>query len=52
MAKVKQKFNEGKAQLLDYQKRLTRKYDNTHPLQTISVVALDFERIVWEKVQS
>ncbi|MDM8560655.1 AAA family ATPase [Candidatus Parabeggiatoa sp. HSG14] len=49
-SEVKQKFTEGKAQLLDYQKRLNNKYDNTLQLQTITVVALGFERVVWEKV--
>jgi hypothetical protein len=49
---VQQKFAEAKAQLLDYQKRLNNKYDNTLQLQTISVVALGFERVVWEKISS
>jgi hypothetical protein len=49
---VQQNFNEAKTQLLDYEKRLNRKYENTLQLHLISVVALGFERVVWEKVQS
>ncbi|MDM8560855.1 AAA family ATPase [Candidatus Parabeggiatoa sp. HSG14] len=47
---VQQNFNEAKTQLLDYQKRLNRKYENTLQLLMISVVALGFERVVWESV--
>jgi hypothetical protein len=50
LSEVKQKFTEGKAQLLDYQKRLKSKYDEALPIQTLTVVALGFERVVWERV--
>jgi hypothetical protein len=47
---VQQKFTEAKAQLLDYEKRLNCKYENTLQLHLISVVALGFEQVVWENV--
>ncbi|MDM8561713.1 AAA family ATPase, partial [Candidatus Parabeggiatoa sp. HSG14] len=47
---VQQNFLEAKTQLLDYEKRLNRKYENTLQLLMISVVALGFERVVWENV--
>jgi len=47
---VSQKFEEAKAQLLDYEKRLKRKYEDALPLHLIGVVALGFDRVVWEKV--
>ena len=50
LPKVQQQFNEAKAQLLDYEKRLKNKYEDTLKLHLISVVALGFERVVWEKV--
>jgi len=50
LPKVQQQFIEAKAQLLDYEKRLKTKYENTLQLHLISVVALGFERVVWEKV--
>ncbi|EDN65215.1 hypothetical protein BGP_6518 [Beggiatoa sp. PS] len=37
--------------MLDYEKRLKSKYEDTLLLQTITVVALGFERVVWEKVR-
>jgi hypothetical protein len=52
LPKVQQPFTDAKAQLLDYEKRLKNKYENTLPLHLISVVALGFERVVWEKVLS
>jgi hypothetical protein len=52
LPKVQQQFTDAKAQLLDYEKRLKKKYDDTLKLHLISVVALGFERVVWEKVQS
>jgi len=36
--------------LLYSEKRLNEKNEKTLPLQTISVVALGFERVVWENV--
>jgi hypothetical protein len=50
LPKVQQQFTDAKAQLLDYEKRLKTKYENTLQLHLISVVALGFERVVWEKV--
>ncbi len=47
---VKQKFAEAEQQLFDYQKRLVSKYDEELKLQLISVVAIGFERVVWERV--
>jgi len=51
LPKVKKKFAEGKAQLLDYEKRLKNKYEPALPIQTITVVALGFERVVWERLK-
>jgi len=48
---VKQKLTESKQQLLDYQMRLESKYGHSLKLQLISVVALGFERVVWERVE-
>lgn len=47
---VKQKFSDAKKQLFDYQSRLVSKYGDELKLQLISVVAVGFERVVWEKV--
>ena len=47
---VKQKFSEAKIQLFDYEKRLVSKYGEELKLQLISVVAIGFERVVWEMV--
>jgi len=47
---VKQKFYESKTQLFDYQSRLVSKYGEELNLQLISVIAIGFERVVWEKV--
>ncbi len=50
LPEVVKKFSEGKAQLQDYEKRLKSKYlVEDLPIQTISVVALGFERVVWER---
>jgi hypothetical protein len=51
LPEVVKKFTEGKTQLLDYEKRLKGKYEPALPLQTITVVALGFERVVWEPIQ-
>jgi hypothetical protein len=50
LPEIKSKFSEGKAQLLDYQKRLKGKYEETLQIQTITLVALGFERVVWERL--
>jgi len=47
---VKEKFAESKKQLLDYQTRLVSKYGEVLRLQLISVVAVGFERVVWQTV--
>ncbi len=47
---VKQKFAEAEQQLLDYKNRLVSKYGEELRLQLISVVAVGFERVVWERV--
>jgi len=43
-----QQFAEAKIQLFDYQKRLVSKYGEELKLKLISVVAIGFERVVWE----
>ncbi|WP_069470105.1 hypothetical protein [Candidatus Marithrix sp. Canyon 246] len=47
---VKEKLAESEQQLLDYQTRLKSKYKGLR-LQLISVVAVSFERVVWEIVK-
>ncbi|TGN99850.1 hypothetical protein PN36_32920 [Candidatus Thiomargarita nelsonii] len=49
LAPVKQKLAESKKQLFDYQTRLTSKYGDLLRLQLISVVAVGFERVVWQR---
>jgi len=48
LAPVKQKLSESEQQLLNYQTRLQSKYENSLRLQLISVVALGFERMMWQ----
>ncbi len=50
LPEVQQKFTDGKTQLVDYQKRLQRKYSDDLQIQAIAVVALGFERVVWERL--
>ncbi len=50
LAVVKQKLTESENQLRDYQTRLKSKYGDVLQLQLISVVAVGFERVVWQKV--
>ncbi|OAD18771.1 AAA-ATPase-like protein [Candidatus Thiomargarita nelsonii] len=52
LAPVKQKLAESKKQLLDYQTRLQSKYGEVLRLQLISVVAVGFDRVVWETVEN
>ncbi len=47
---VQEKLEESKKQLLDYQKRLASKYGDSLRLRLISVVAVGFERVVWQEV--
>ena len=44
---VQEKLEQAKTQLLDYQMELQAKYDNVFKLQLISVVAVGFDRLVW-----
>jgi hypothetical protein len=48
---VKAKLAEAKKQLLNYRNSLELKYDNVFKLQLISVVAVGFDRLVWQKVE-
>lgn len=50
LAPVKQKLTESENQLFDYQTHLKSKYGDVLRLQLISVVAVGFERVVWQKV--
>ena len=50
LSAVQQKFTESKQQLIDYHNRLSKKYGDSIKLHLISVVAVGFERLVWEKV--
>jgi hypothetical protein len=50
LTSVKQKLAESEKQLLDYQSRLESKYGESLRLQLISVVAVGFEQVVWQKV--
>lgn len=47
---VKEKLAEAKTQLLDYRQKLTRKYGEQLRLRSYSVVAIGFERVVWEEI--
>lgn len=44
------KFADGKEQLLDYKQRLKNKYGNDLQIEIITVVALGFEKVMWERV--
>ena len=48
--KVKESLKEATTQVNGYQKRLLDKYGSTLNLRTFAVVALGFERVVWEQV--
>jgi hypothetical protein len=50
LAPVKDKLAESEKQLLDYQTRLKSKQDNLLRLKLISVVAVGFERVVWQNI--
>jgi hypothetical protein len=50
LPKIQHKLTEGRKQLLDYEKRLKNKHKHVRKIQTICVVALGFEWIVWERV--
>jgi len=50
LPQIQHKLTQGKKQLLDYEKRLKNKYQHVEQIQTICVVALGFEWIVWERV--
>ena len=44
------KFADGKEQLLDYKERLKNKYGNDLQIETITVVAFGFEKVMWERI--
>ena len=48
LPEIQQKLTEGRKQLLDYEKRLKNKHKHVKRIQTICVVALGFEWVVWE----
>jgi len=50
LEQVKEKLAESEEQLLDYQKALESKYGDSLKLQLISVVAVGFDRLVWQTV--
>lgn len=50
LALVKKNLADAKKQLLDYKTGLEKKYDDELNLKLISVVAVGFERVVWEIV--
>jgi hypothetical protein len=50
LPQIQHKLTEGREQLLDYKKRLKNKHKHVEQIQTICVVALGFEWIVWESV--
>lgn len=50
LAKVQEKLADSKAQLKKYRAALESKYGEQLRLQTYSVIALGFERVVWWKV--
>ncbi|MDM8563074.1 AAA family ATPase, partial [Candidatus Marithioploca araucensis] len=51
-ALVKKKLADAKKQLLDYHTGLQKKYGEELKLKLISVVAVGFERVVWEVVEA
>ncbi len=50
LEQVKEKWAESEEQLLDYQTALESKYGDGLKLQLISVVAVGFDRLVWQTV--
>jgi hypothetical protein len=50
LTSVKEKLTEAKTQLLDYQQKLARKYGDQLRLRSYSVVAIGFDRVVWEEI--
>jgi len=47
---VKKKLAEAQTQLLDYRQKLAYKYGEVLRLRSYSVVAIGFERLVWEEI--
>ncbi len=47
---VQVKRNEARSQLQDYRQTLQKIYGNKLKLRTYAVVAVGFERLVWEEV--
>ncbi len=50
LAPVQRKCSEARSKLIRYREILTNKYGDTLRLHTFSVVALGFERLLWEKL--
>jgi len=47
---IKEKMDDAKKQLRDYQKRLHQKYGDVLKLRTFAVVGVGFERVLWEEI--
>jgi hypothetical protein len=47
---IKQALSEAKQQLSHYRQALEKKYQQPERLHCLAVVAIGFERLVWEKV--
>jgi hypothetical protein len=50
LPKVKDKMKEAVVQVKNYRQRLVKKYGSTLNLRTFAVVALGFEKVIWEEV--
>ena len=48
---VKEKLTEARVQVQDYRQKLLRKYGDALRLRTYTVVAIGFERVLWEEVK-
>lgn len=51
LAAVKEKFTEARTQVRNYHAKLLRKYGNQLRLRSYSVVAIGFERLLWEEIK-
>ena len=50
LSAVKKELTKAKTQLRDYRQTLAQKYGEALKLRTYAVVAVGFERLVWEEV--
>jgi hypothetical protein len=50
LVSAKEKLTEAKTQVQVYRQKLVRKYGEQLRLRSYSVVAIGFERVVWEEV--